>query len=587
LSEIDEFIASIIFKYALLNAYKHDGKAQVNAVLSKIFSELPKYRSFAKTLLPHVERIVNEVNSMTIELQKKLLEERWPELIKESKAVEEEKKLPPLPNADKVTIVKTRFAPNPDAPLHLGSARPIILSYEYAKMYNGKFILRFEDTDPKTKRPVLEFYDMIKDDIIWLGAKCDELYIQSDRMNIYYDLARKLMEMGYAYVCTCPAEVFKKYKASSEECPCRSRSVEENIELWEKMINHSFKEGDAVVRIKTDMSHPNPSIRDWVAFRIIDIKQWPHPRTGDKYCVWPTYNFACAIDDHLMGVTHILRGREHEVNTIKQKYIFKYFGWTYPEAIHFGRMKLSGWVLSKSKIAEGIKRGIYRSWDDPRLGTLAALRRRGFRPEAIREIILSVGIKSTSASISLENLYSINRRILEPEANRFFFIPSPPLKLNVHGVSSKIEAKIPLHPTHIERGYRILSVTPANNTITVYIQASDAHSMNVNETYRLMGLLNFKVTNIDYASNVVDSVFLGVEALKLKGEQKIIHWLPLEGNANATIVMPDASETKGLCDYQCLNLKIGEVIQFMRFGFVRVDNINKDSAELTFYYTHP
>ncbi|MCR6690941.1 MAG: glutamate--tRNA ligase [archaeon YNP-LCB-003-016] len=585
--EIDEFIESIIFKYALLNAYKHDGKAQVNAVLSKIFSELPQYRSLAKTLLPHVERIVNEVNSMTIELQKKLLEERWPGLIKESKAVEEEKKLPPLPNADKVPIVKTRFAPNPDAPLHLGSARPIILSYEYAKMYNGKFILRFEDTDPKTKRPVLEFYDMIKDDIVWLGAKWDELYIQSDRMDIYYDLARKLMEMGYAYVCTCPAEVFKKYKTSSKECPCRSRSVEENIELWEKMINHSFKEGDAVVRIKTDMSHPNPSVRDWVAFRIIDVKQWPHPRTGDKYCVWPTYNFACAIDDHLMGVTHILRGREHEVNTIKQKYIFNYFGWVYPEAIHFGRMKLSGWVLSKSKIAEGIKRGIYKSWDDPRLGTLAALRRRGFRPEAIREIIFSVGIKSTSASISLENLYSINRRILEPVANRFFFIASPQFKLNVHGVLSKIEAKIPLHPNYIERGYRILSVTPVNNTITVYIQASDAHSMKIDETYRLMGLLNFKVTNIDYTSNMVDSVFLGVETLKFKGEQKIIHWLPLEGNANATIVMPDASETKGLCDYQCLNLKIGEVIQFMRFGFVRVDSINKDSAELTFYYTHP
>lgn len=585
--EIDEFIESIIFKYALLNAYKHDGKAQVNAVLSKIFSELPQYRSLAKTLLPHVERIVNEVNSMTIELQKKLLEERWPELIKESKAVEEEKKLPPLPNADKVPIVKTRFAPNPDAPLHLGSARPIILSYEYAKMYNGKFILRFEDTDPKTKRPVLEFYDMIKDDIIWLGAKWDELYIQSDRMDIYYDLARKLMEMGYAYVCTCPAEVFKKYKTSSKECPCRSRSVEENIELWEKMINHSFKEGDAVVRIKTDMSHPNPSVRDWVAFRIIDVKQWPHPRTGDKYCVWPTYNFACAIDDHLMGVTHILRGREHEVNTIKQKYIFNYFGWVYPEAIHFGRMKLSGWVLSKSKIAEGIKRGIYKSWDDPRLGTLAALRRRGFRPEAIREIIFSVGIKSTSASISLENLYSINRRILEPVANRFFFIALPQFKLNVHGVLSKIEAKIPLHPNYIERGYRILSVTPVNNTITVYIQASDAHSMKIDETYRLMGLLNFKVTNIDYTSNVVDSVFLGVETLKFKGEQKIIHWLPLEGNANATIVMPDASEVRGLCDYQCLNLKIGEVIQFMRFGFVRVDSINKDSAELTFYYTHP
>jgi len=586
LSDVNEVIESVIFKYALLNAYKHGGKAQVNAVLAKIFSELPQYRSFAKTLLPHVERVVNEVNNMTIELQRKLLEERWPESIKESKVVEE-KKLPPLPNTDKVAVVKTRFAPNPDAPLHLGSARPIILSYEYAKMYNGKFVLRFEDTDPKTKRPVLEFYDMIKDDMIWLGAKWDELYIQSDRIDIYYDFARKLIEMGYAYVCKCSAEDFRKYKASSKECPCRSTSVEENLELWEKMINHSFREGDAVVRIKTTMSHPNPSIRDWVAFRIIDVKRWPHPRTGDKYCVWPTYNFACAIDDHLMGITHILRGKEHEVNTIKQRYIFNYFGWTYPEAIHFGRMKLSGWVLSKSKIAEGIKRGIYRSWDDPRLGTIAALRRRGFKPEAIREIILSVGVKSTPASISLENLYSINRRIVEPEANRFFFIASPQFKLNVHGVPSKIQAKIPLHPTYIERGYKVLSLTPVNGVITVYISDSDARSMKIDETYRLMGLLNFRVTNIDYNSSIVDSMFLGVEVFKCKGEQKIIHWLPLEGNANAIIVMPDAKEIRGLCDYQCLNLKIGEVIQFMRFGFVKVDSINRDHAELVFYYTHP
>lgn len=585
--EVTKDIENVIFKHALLNAYKHGGKAQVNAVLSKIFTEFPQYRTYAKIILPYVEKIVLEVNNMPIEVQRDILSKNWPEYLISTKIVEEEKRLPPLPNVDKVSLVKTRFAPNPDAPLHLGSARPIILCYEYAKMYNGKFVLRFEDTDPKTKPPVLEFYNMIKEDILWLGVKWDELYIQSDRMDIYYDFSRKLLEMNAAYICTCSVDEFKKYKNAAKECPCRNRSVEENLDLWDKMLNMFFNEGDAVVRIKTSMSHPNPSIRDWVAFRIIDVKRWPHPRTKDKYYVWPTYNFACAIDDHLMGITHILRGKEHAINTLKQKYIFDYFGWNYPEAIHFGRMKLGGLVLSKSKIAEGIKRGIYKSWDDPRLGTLAALRKRGFKPEAIREIILSVGIKPTSASISLENLYSINRRIIEPEANRYFFIPFPLFKLKVFNVTHRLEAKIPLHPSHPERGYRTIIITPIDNVIQVYISASDAKSFNANEVYRLMGLLNFKVMKIDYNSQIIEGNLYDFETSKRKGEYKIIHWLPLEGNINAVIVMPDASEIKGICDRDCITLNVGDIIQFMRFGFVKVDEVDTKNFNIIFYYLHP
>jgi len=589
LFEFTKDIEQIILKHALLNAYKHGGKAQINAVLSKFLSELPQYRVHVKTILPYVEKIVAEVNNMPIEVQKDILSKNWPETLASTKPVVEEKRLPPLPNVDRVKLVKTRFAPNPDAPLHLGSARPIILCYEYAKMYNGKFVLRFEDTDPKTKPPVLEFYEMIKEDLLWLGAKWDELYIQSDRMQIYYEFSRKLLEMNAAYVCTCSTDTFKKYKIAAKNCPCRNRSIEENIDLWEKMINGFFDEGKAVVRIKTSMSHPNPSVRDWVAFRIIDVKRWPHPRTGDKYCVWPTYNFACAIDDHLMNITHILRGREHAINTIKQEYIFNYFGWEYPEAIHFGKMKLSGWILSKSKIAEGVKHGVYKSWDDPRLGTLAALKRRGFKPEAIRELILSIGIKPTSASISLENLYSINRRFVESEANRHFFIPLPLFKLKILNVTSKLEARIPLHPSYVERGYRTVTVTPIDNILWVYISESDAKNLKIGEVYRLMGLLNFRVVKIDYNSQIVEGFLCdsNVDFLKHKGEQRIIHWLPSEGNVNAIIIMPDATEERGICNYECINLKINEVIQFMRFGFVKVDKIFFDQSEILFYYLHP
>lgn len=579
-SEILKEIEPIILKHALLNAFKHDGKAQTTAVISKVLRELPQYRPYAKLIATHVEKVVNEVNSLSITAQRKIIAEKWPHLLEEEKPILEKKELPPLPNVENKKLIKTRFAPNPDAPLHLGSARPLILCYEYAKIYKGKFVLRFEDTDPKTKRPILEFYDMIKDDITWLGIKWDELYIQSDRMSIYYDLSSKLINMNAAYVCTCTTETFKKYKNNSVPCPCRNRSVEENLELWEKMINDTFREGEAVVRIKTDMSHSNPSVRDWVAFRIIDVNRWPHPRTGDKYSVWPTYNFACAIDDHLMEITHILRGREHAVNTLKQEYIFRYFRWEYPEAIHFGKMKLSGWILSKSKIAEGIKRGIYKSWDDPRLGTLAALRRRGFSPETIRIIILDVGIKPTSASISLENLYSINRRIIESSSNRHFLIHNP-VKLKVYGVESKLEGRIPLHPSFPERGTRNIHIIPENNSITVYISKFDVESFVINGIYRLMGLLNFKVLKIN---EDVEATFLGTDVTKDK--IKIIHWLPLSGNLNAIIVMHDASEIKGICDSYCAHLRVNDLVQFMRFGFVRVDNINSDGT-ITFYYAHP
>ncbi|RLE50976.1 MAG: glutamate--tRNA ligase [Candidatus Methanomethylicota archaeon] len=573
-------IELLIKKHALLNAYRHKGKAELKPVISKVIGERPDLKSMIKQLIPHVKRIVNEVNSMSLDDQLKLIQLNWPELLISEKKVEE-KGLPPLPNVDRFNVVRTRFAPNPDAPLHLGSARPIILCHEYARMYKGKFILRFEDTDPKTKRPILEVYDWIKEDLLWLNAKWDEEYIQSDRMLIYYKYAEKLLEMGAAYACNCPRDVFSKYKNLGKPCPCRSRSPEENLELWDKMLNGELGEGEVVIRIKTDMAHPNPAIRDWVAFRIIDIEKYPHPRVGSKYWVWPTYNFACAIDDHEMRISHILRGKEHISNTFKQKYVFEYLGWEYPEAIHFGRLKLSGWILSKSKIAEGIRKGIYKSWDDPRLGTLKALRRRGFLPEAIREIILQVGIKPVESSISLENLYSINRRLIEPMANRFFFIDTP-ITLKIINSPSSLKAKIPFHPSYPERGFKEFNISVVNGTAEVLISKEDLNLIEPGKIIRLMGLLNFKVKKV--REDLVVAEFDSLDHKALPPKSPIIHWLPKDVHLNAIVVMPDASEIKGLCEIYCKELRVDDRIQFVRFGFVRVDEIGDP---IIFYYTHP
>ncbi|RLF04876.1 MAG: glutamate--tRNA ligase, partial [Thermoprotei archaeon] len=366
-------IIELVRKHALINAYEHEGKAAPGPVLGKVLAEKPELRAQARELAKLVAKIVDEINRMSINDIKREVEEKYPEALVKKKEVEE-KALPPLPNVDKYKIVVTRFAPNPDAPLHLGSLRPLILSYEYAKMYKGKFILRFDDTDPKTKKPMPEAYKWIEDDMMWLGIKADEVVYQSDRLELYYDVAKKLLERGGAYVCTCSQEDFKILRDSGKPCPCRKLAIEDHLERFEDMLSRKYGEKEAVVRIKTDLNHPDISVRDWVAFRVIDTDKNPHPRVGSKYFVWPTYNFACAVDDHMLNVSHILRAKEHITNTIKQKYVFDHMNWSFPETIHFGRLKLANIMLSKSQISKGISRGEYWWWDDPRLGTIMAIR---------------------------------------------------------------------------------------------------------------------------------------------------------------------------------------------------------------------
>ncbi len=448
-----EEIMELILKYALINAYTHKGgKANPKAVIGKVLGENPELREKAREIVPLVNEVVEEVNSLSLEEQEAKLREIYPEFFeeKEEKKGGEKKGLPPLPKAEKGKVV-TRFAPNPpDGAFHLGNARAAILSHEYARMYDGKFILRFDDTDPKVKRPEPIFYEWIKEDLEWLGFKIDEIHIASDRLEIYYDYAEKLIKMGKAYVCTCPPEKFRELRDKGIACPHRDEPVEAQLERWRKMLNGEYKEGEAVVRIKTDLNHPNPAVRDWPALRIIDNPN--HPRTGNKYRVWPLYNFASAIDDHELGVTHIFRGQEHAENETRQRYVYEYFGWEYPVTVHHGRLSIEGVILSKSKTRKGIEEGKYLGWDDPRLGTIRALRRRGIRPEAIRELIIEVGLKRSDTTISWDNLAAINRRIVEPIANRYFFVADP-IPMYIEGAQEFTAEIPPLHPPdYPERG---------------------------------------------------------------------------------------------------------------------------------------
>ena len=572
----------IVFKYALQNALKYGGKAKVKPVLNVILAEYPQLRPSAREILTLVEKAVKEVNSMSLTEQKRLAEEKYPEILVEKATKEERKGLPPLPRANEYPKIRTRFAPNPDFDIHLGNARAAILSFEYARMYNGDFILRFEDTDPRIKAPVENAYEVIRDNLQWLGLKWKEEYIQSLRMEIYYEYATKLLETGGGYICMCPSHKISEYRARGIRCEHFNHSIEENLELWDRMLEGEFREGEIVLRVKTDPKFPDPSVRDWIAFRIIDSSKYPHPLVGDKYIVWPTYNFACAIDDHLMNITHVLRAKEHEANTPKQEFLYAHFKWKYPVTIHFGKLKLEGVILSKSKIKKGIEIGKYRGWNDLRLATLTALRRRGILPETIWKIILDVGIKPVEAKISLVNLYAINRSFLEPRANRYMFVKNPVVLVIYNCTLDK--AILPYHPSFPERGFRTIEIGRTDNMVKVFIPEDDARKLRKNCKLRLLGLCNVKIVNVNDFR--VESVFMSTDVKYAKKERlPIIQWCP-ENSVRVEVEKAVGDELvfdTGIAEPEVRKLPIGYIVQFIRYGFVKLE---KKGEYISMVYVH-
>jgi glutamyl-tRNA synthetase len=575
----NEELREKIRRIALLNAVLHDGKAQAQPVLGKLLAEHPHLRAKVKVVTSIIAEVVEEVNRLSPIEQRELIKGIWPEAPAKEKV--KEKELPPLPNAEKYVRIITRFSPNPDFVLHLGSARAIILSHEYAQMYKGLFYLRFEDTDPRLKKSALQFYDAIREDLTWLGCKWDAEFIQTDHFPTYYEHAERLLREGHAYVCTCKREEFRERIVRKEPCPCRSLPSEEHVARWRRMMDGTYREGEAVMRIKTDLQHPNPAVRDWPALRIIDTERHPHPRVGSRYRVWPLYNFANGIDDHLMGVTHIIRGKEHLTNQVRQEYMYRHFGWEYPEAIHYGRLKITGASLSKSKILQGLRRGLYEGWDDPRLATLAALRRRGIVPEAIRLLMIDVGPKAADAVLSWENLYAHNRKIIDPIANRYFFVYNP-RKIIVKNLQRNITAQIPLHPDHPERGFRHFEIEPKYGEAPFWISSKDAETLRQGGKLRFMELFNLQIKAIKEGQ--IEALFHSQSYQEARNLGiPLIHWIPFNTGIASEVIMPDASMMKGVAEEACKGLRCGEIVQFERFGFVRVENLGE---KLTTYFAH-
>ncbi|MCK5560483.1 MAG: glutamate--tRNA ligase [Thermoplasmata archaeon] len=562
-------------KLAIQNAIHYNGTADKKSILSKFLGSNPEWRTQVKKLMPKLDKIVAETNKLSLAQQQSELETLAPELLTLPKKGTERAaaSLPELTNVPAEGGVVMRFAPGPSGPLHIGHSRAIVLNDEYVKRYGGKLIIRIEDTNPV--KIDSDAYEMIIDDLDWFGVEYHEVVTQSDRFEIYYEHAEKLLELGQAYICECEPEAWRELKRHQKPCPDRALSQEEHLSRWQKMMEHGYKQGEASFVVKTDLNHPNPAVRDFVGLRIIDS---PHPKTGDKYWLFPVYNYSCAIDDYLLNMTHILRGKDHLNNTHRQKYVYQHLGWPTPEFIHYGWVSIEDTILKTSLIREGIDQGQYSSWDDIRLGTLRALRKRGFQPGAFRKYWLDTGTKEVDIKFSWKTLYALNKDIVDKRANRYFFVWEP-TKLIITDIN-ELEGHAPLHPDEPERGMREVKLTKkeGGEGLEVMVVKDDLELLKLNDKFRLKDLANVQLTS----ENTVK--YIGNDLALLKEGIKIIHWV--SGDPSHTIptraYMPDNTLKSGLSESAIKN-DVGNVVQFERLGFVKVE---LDATEILAWFAH-
>ena len=566
---MEKELEALIRKWVLANAVRYEGKANPGAVIGKLLAEQPDLKDQLKTIAKEVKEIVDSINAMSLDDQKKVLETIDPSLL-EVKYEKQEHVLKELPDAVQGKVVM-RIAPSASGPLHIGHAYVLNLNSEYCRKYDGKLILRIEDTNPENINQ--SAYKMLEEDAQWLTKNnVSKVIIQSDRLHTYNDYAEKLIAGGKAYVCTCNPDVFRSMIQKKKACPCRGLDIKENHLRWDKMFS-GFEPGQAVVRIKTMIDDPNPAMRDWPALR---INHHVHPRTGTKERVWPLMNFSVAIDDHELGVTHTIRGKDHKDNEKRQKYIFDAFGWKPPVHLYVGRINFEDIELSTTETRQGIEQGKYADWDDPRLPFLRALKRRGYQPETFVQWAIDMGLGENDKNVSrdefFKNINAHNRKILEPIANRYFFVKDP-VEVTISG-APKQSVELALHPDHKDRGSRKFEAHEK-----FYLAKDDVDLFAEGKIYRLMDCGNFEKKGNDIVFHS-----RGVEEYREKGA-RIMHWLPVSDDlAKVEVVMDDGSHLVGFGEPGLKNLKEGTIVQFERFGFVKLDS--KQANSLVFWFAH-
>lgn len=545
-----------IFEIVVRNAFLHHGKADAKAVMNKVMGAFPEARANGKEAAAFIREVIDEVNSLGYDDLGKIVSERFPELLVKEKVVQEHR-LPDLRNVENSVVM--RIAPSPSGPLHIGHSRMAILNDEYVKRYGGHLILRIEDTNAKNIDP--SAYDLIPRDLEWIDVNFTDFVIQSDRMDIYYEEALSLIDRSFMYVCSCDPEHFRKLKLKSEACPHRETSASVNrSEFLRIMRERDYATGKTLV-MKTDLRHANPSVRDWVAFRKVDDE---HPRQGTKYWFYPTMNFSVAVDDHLLGLTHVMRGKDHLNNTEKQKYIFEANSWVKPVYYHFGLINIPDTVLHATEMKEGIRSGKYSGWDDVRLGTLLALKKRGYLPETFRKYWIDSGMKEIDAEFSWDIFNSINRELVDSSSRRLFFVPDPVFA--EIDFKEEITARIPRHPELSELGTRAYTL---KGKCRIALPGKDVSGMPDGTEFRLKDLCNVVKNGDNYVYSGNDHSKKGL---------RIVQWAP-PGSHDFNVELPDGKVIQGILEPE--GSEYEGVSQFERFGYV-----NMFKGKKTGYFLH-
>lgn len=564
---MDENLKNEIRKCALQNAIEHDGKTKDKIVLSKILGSRPDLRNKVKEITDEITSIVADVNNTPLDKQITEIETKFPELLtKSEKIVEEKKGLPPLEGAIYGNVV-TRFPPEPNGYPHIGHAKAAIINEEYAKMYEGKIILRMDDTNPENER--LEFYAAIKVGLEWLGIKFDKIKNTSDDLEMIYQKGKEIILANKAYVCTCKRDVISKNRREMKLCKCSFLDQNQNEEGWKKLFEE-YSAGQAIVRFRGDMKSQNTVMRDPVLFRIIEER---HPLLGEKYRVWPSYDFAVAIEDSLDGVTHAFRSKEYELRNELYYAILDALNMRKPTVLEFSRLEFKGMPVSKRIIKPLIENGKISWYDDPRLPTLEALKKRGITPEAIRKFIISLSFTKADTLAPFDALESFNRKEIDSKSIRLHMVKNP-RKLFVKNLPFT-EVELPNHPT-MDIGKRIIQ-TDGN----IFLSSDDTTNVSTGSQLRLMGLGNVKIIQ---ANNDLEGEYVGDD---VKVDFPKIQWVSQKNVHNLKILIPkqlfideefnedSLEELDAYTEPHYLELKDGSEIQFVRFGYCRKDSANQ------------
>lgn len=563
---MDDKLKKEIRKMALQNAFEHDGETRDKIILGKILGTKPEFRNKVKEISGDISEIVSAVNQLSLEEQEKEIKENFPEVLAPKEKIEEREGLPELKDAEHGKVI-TRFPPEPNGYPHIGHAKAAIINSEYAKMYGGKFILRMDDTNPEAER--MEYHAAIKVGLEWLGIEFDIVKNTSDDMELFYEKGMELINSGKAYICTCKREDISKNRRERRSCKCSTGDIEKNNKNWEKMQT-KFKAGDAIVRFRGDMKSDNAVMRDPVLFRIVEEK---HYTLGEKYRIWPSYDMAVAIEDSIDGVTHAFRSKEFELRKELIDAILDALNMRKPAQGFFSRLEFKGMPISKRIIKPLIEEGKVSWYDDPRLPTLEALRRRGIKPEAIRKFIMSLGLTKANTLAPFDALESFNRKFVDANSIRLFMV-SNAKKLRVKNLpASSIE--IQNHPVK-DMGKRTIEIDE-----NFYISGDDAQSIKEGMQIRLLGLGNVSITKQGVE---IEGEFIGNNE---KTDIPKIQWVPQKTAHGIKMIIPKTlfnddefnedslEELDVYTEPHYLQLKEGEEIQFVRFGYCRKDSQNQ------------